>query len=152
VSNFTVDKKARLLDLSKQELGLFTQIRGICEKQAELIDADDITAFLESLDRRQDIIEKIDRLHQESDVLMQSYVSYSNTAGGKSFEELEAVTGQLRDMIAECIGLNDKIMEAAKKMAGDYSERISRLNTNREGLGRYRQGLPNDPKMFDKMT
>jgi len=152
VSDFSVDSKARLLELVKEELELFGQMRGIAEKQAELIESDDIATFEGTLDRRQEIIEKINGLHQESDPLMQSYVSYVNSADGKSDGELEKAIGQLRGIIAECAEMNETVLDAAKAKAVDYTERIARMSLSRESLGRYQHELPNPPQMFDKMT
>ena len=152
MSDFSVDKQSRLLSLIKHELELFGQMRGIIGKQAEMIESDDLAAFNESLDRRQELIEKINGLHQEADPLMQSYVSYADSADRDSNRELETAIGQLRSIIAECAEMNDGILEAAKTKAVEYTERIARMSLSRESLGRYQHELPNPPQMFDKMT
>ena len=152
MSDFSVDNKARLLALIKNELELFGQMRGIAEELAKLLESDDIETFNERLDRRQELIEKINGLHQESDPLMQSYISYVNSAGGESDREMDAAIGELRSLIAEIAGMNDVVMEAAKTKAVEYTERIARMSLSRESLGRYQHELPNPPQMFDKMT
>ena len=152
MSGFSVRKKARLLELINNEIELFGRMRLITEKQAELIETDDIAAFDETLDRRQELIEEINGLHQESDDLMQSYISYADSSGGESIGELDEAIARLRGAIEGCAEMNDKITEAAKIRALQYTERIGSLNLSRESLGRYQQKLPNNPKMFDKMS
>ena len=152
MSDFSADNKKRLLVLKKQETELFAQMRGITEKQAELIEADDLAAFNETLDSRQELIEKINGLHQESDALMQSYISYADSPEGEKIGELDAAIAELRGLVAEIAGMSEGIMEAAKTRAAHYTERIGTLSLSRKSLGKYQTDLPNSPQMFDKMT
>ena len=152
MSGFSKDKEARLLELLSQELEIFERMRELTGKHAELIAEDEVDALGESLDRRQELIEKINGLHQESNALMQSYMSYSNSAGGKSIGEIEKAAGRIRDIIAECAGLDEKNTEAAKEKVEQYKVRANKLSLNRKSMGAYIQGVANNPEMFDKMT
>jgi len=152
VNDYSRDKEARLLELLDKELEIFKQIHGLTEKQAELLAADDVDAFGESLDSRQDLIEKINGLHQESDILMQSYVSFSKGVGNKKSRAIETAIEEISRLIAECFGLNDKNTTIAKLMADDYIQRIGKLSLGRKSLGVYAQGVPNDPELFDRKT
>ena len=152
MSVFKKDAEARLLELLKEETGMFGQMLKLTEEQAELIASDDVEAFEKSLDHRQELIEKINGLHKESEVLMQSYITYANTPAGKRIDGIEAAAEELRDVIAKCAGLNEKNAEAAKDKVDSYKERIGKLNTGRKSLGLYIQNVSNDPEMFDKMT
>ena len=152
MSVFSGNNAARLLELLKQELELFGEIYKLTEEQKELLEAGEIGEFDESLDRRQTRIEKINGLHQESDALMQSYMSYSNTEGVGSIREIDEVAGQLRNMIVECAVLNEKVTSDAKEKAEEYVERIDKLSLSRKSLGSYIQTVSNDPELFDKMT
>jgi hypothetical protein len=150
VSSFSVENEARLLELIRQELMLFSVMRGRTEKQAEQIKEDDVAAFENSLGDRQEIIEKINGLHQETDGLMQSYSFYRSSADTESPGELDSAISQLKDSIAECAALNDIVVETAKERALYYTERIGKLSLSRQSLGKYQQELPNTPQMFDK--
>jgi len=147
VSNFSGDDAARLLELLRQEFEIFGRIRELTKEQTELIAADDIEAFNISLDRRQEFIEKINGLHQESEALMQSYMLAGKTGG-----ETDAAAKRLRDVISECAALNDKNMAAAKEKAEYYKERSGRLSLGRKSLGSYIHDVENDPEHFDAMT
>ena len=150
MSQFSKDNAARLLELLRKELEIFTRMRELTVKQKELIATDELEALDASLDRRQGLIEEINGLHQESDVLMQSYMLYS--AEKKSISEIENVAAQLREIIAECAGLNDSNISDAKEKSESYINKIDELSMNRKGLGAYIQNVENRPEMFDKMT
>jgi len=152
VNEFSPDKVKRLLELLNQEIELFGRICETTEKQAELLLADDLDAFDSSLDSRQVLIEKINGLHQESDILVQSYVSYAVFAAGEKIGEIENAVAKRRDLIAECVAQNDKNTIAAKEKAEDFVERIGQLSLRRKSLELYTQDLPNNPEMFDKVT
>ena len=152
MSIFSGDSAARLLELLGTELEVFGQMLELTAKQTELIAWDDIDALDESLDRRQELIEKINGLHQESDILMQSYISYLDTAGGKNNGSIDYASAQIRETAAKCAELNEKNMAAAKEKAEGYKERIGKLSLGRKSMGAYIQGVANTPEMFDKRT
>ena len=150
MSQFSKDNASHLIELLGKELELFTRVRELTVQQKELIAADDIVALDFSLDRRQEIIGEINGLHQETNVLMQSYMLFST--GGKSISEIEAAAGKLRDIIVECAELNENNLSDAKGVAEGYISKIGELSLNRKGLGAYIQTVENRPEMFDKMT
>jgi len=152
VSRFSRDDEARLLELLGEELEIFERIRGLTGKQAELLSADDIEAFDESLDRRQILIEEINGLHQEASGLMQSYISFSGAGGGSKIDAVEIAAERLREVISECAEQNEKNTAAAKEMAEDYIKRIGKLSLSRKSLGAYALNVPNNSELFDRKT
>ena len=150
MSEFTRDNAVRLLGLLRKEHELFEQMLKLTEKQKELLAADDIEELDKSLDRRQEIIEKINGLHQESNLLMQSYMSYQKAPGKKKVNEIEAASKQLKDTIAKCAALNEKNTAAANEKNKAYTEQIDKLSSARKSIGSYIQPIENDPEMFDK--
>ena len=150
MSTIIKDDEARLLELLKEELEIFSGILKLAEMQEELIEADNIDAFSESLDHTQELIDIINELHQESDELMQAYISQTGVSGEGKNIEIEMAYRKLRDVIAECVGLNDRNTTAAKKKTQHYMERIGKLSLSRKSMGSYIQSVANDPEMFDK--
>ena len=152
MNRFSQEKQSRLLELLGEELTLFEKVRELTDKQTELIKTDETDAFNESLDRRWELIEKINGLHQETDVLMQSYISFSSSAGGAKAVNVETAAEKLRGLIAECASMNDSNLAMAMEMAEGYTERIDRLSLGRKSLEAYAQSVPNSPKHFDQKT
>jgi len=150
VSKFSKDNETRLTQLLGQELEAFQRIRELTAKQTEFIAADDVTAFEKSLDDRQKFIEKIDGLHQESDILMQSYLSFTGSADGKKSDRIEDLNVQIRAVLAECAEMNDRNMSAAKKSTQEYTEQIGKLSKGRKSIGAYAQGITNKSELIDK--
>ena len=146
----TVDTK-RLLELLENELDLYIQIRKLTEKQAQLLSKDDIDAFNGSLEKRAELIEKIKGLHQDSDPLMQSYVSVAKSAANKD-EGIEKLREQIRREIAECSRLNDENMAAMKDKVEEHTRKIDEKSAQRKGIGGYAQAVPNTPEIFDKKS
>jgi len=149
---FSQDDKSRLTELLSRELEIFKQVLDNTVKQTELLAEDDAYAFNISLDLRQELIEKINGLHQESDILMQSYISYCESGGGERIAEIDAITDRLRNIISECAGINERNEAAAKEMAEGYIKRIDKLNVTRKSLRKYIHDLPNNPELFDRIT
>ena len=152
MSKFTQENASQLLMALRQELELFEKIREITKEQTELIAAEKIVAFNESLDRRQELIEKINGLHQETDGLMQSYISYSSSKGGEKIGKVEQLSGEVKSLIAECAALNEKNEVAAREKSEEFSQKIERLSLSRKSLGTYIQNIEAAPELFDKMT
>ena len=163
MSAFPQETEGRLLELLARETELFGQLNELMEEQAGLLAADNTEAFNRSLDAGRAVIEKINGLHQETEVLMQSYMSFDaggeagsdaggeHTAGGKS-GAVESARARLNSVIAECAELTDKNMAAAKEKTEDYIRQIGNLSLRRKSFGKYALGVPNDPELFDKKT
>jgi hypothetical protein len=150
--SFPSEKETRLLELQNKELELLQQIRELTERQTELLLADDIEAFGESIDSRQELIEKINGLHQESNILMQYYISFAGAAGAGKIDAIEDMNRQLAEELAGCVELNDKNATLTKEKTADYMKQIGKLSLGRKSLGAYVQDVPNDSQLFDKKT
>jgi len=151
LSTFTAADKERLTTLLGDELELYKQIRKLTEEQAELLSKDDIEAFNESLDKREEIIEKIKGLHQESAPLMQSYVS-STTGGKNKIKEIDKLKKQIQEELEFSSRQNDDNIETMKQKTEDHTKRIDEQSAKRKGIGGYAQSVPNTPEVFDKKT
>ena len=139
----------RLSELLCKELEIFEQIRKLTEKQAALLVRDDIESFTRSLDKRQELIEKINGLHQESDPLMQSYIS---APAGEKSAGIDDLKEKIRDIVEACAELNEKNTAEMKARAEAQTEKIDKHSAKRKGIGGYAQAVPNVPEMFDKKT
>ena len=148
------DEKTRLLELLGEETELFERIYKLTQKQAELLaaDDDDISAFNNSLDSRQELIERIKGLHQESDPLMQSCMFMANSTDRNSIEVIEKVVAQRQAVIEKCVVLNDKNTAAAKEKSEVFTKRIGKLSLSRKSIKVYTPDIPNKPELFDKKT
>jgi len=149
LSKFTSADHERLSESLSKELEIFGQIRKLTEKQSELLSKDNIESFDKSLDKRAELIEKINGLHQESAPLMQSYMSLT---GSDKNAEIDNLREQIRKTVESCAELNDKNMAALKERSEENTKRIDKLSANRKGISGYAQSVPNTPEIFDKKT
>jgi len=150
VSKFTSADIERLSKLLSDELELHEKIQKLTEKQTQLLAKDDIEGFDSSLDKRAELIEKIKGLHQESDTLMQSYVS--DTASEKKSDSIEKLREQIRKALETCAGLNDENIAAMKEKTEEQAKKIDEQRAKGKGIGGYAQSVPNTPEVFDKKT
>ena len=148
MNDFSPEEKARLLELLSKEFELFRQMYELTEKQAMLLAADDAAAFDSSLDSRKELIEEINGLHQETDILMQSYISFAGSDKGGKIDVIEKAVAQRQDAIAQCVVLNEKNTSAAKGKAKDYVKRIDKLSQNRKSLELYTPDVPSKPELL----
>ena len=149
---FSKEDLSQLLSLLGQELGIMKQMRELTENQADLLAADDIDAFDKSLESRQALIDNMSGLHQESDVLMQSYITFSKSKGGKKIDAVETAAEDLRKAIKECADINSRNAARAKEKSEEYSKQIEKLALERKSIGAYALSVPNDPEHFDTKT
>ena len=150
MSKFTSADIERLSKLLSDELELHEKIQKLTEKQTQLLAKDDIEGFDSSLDKRAELIEKIKGLHQESDTLMQSYVS--DTASEKKSDSIEKLREQIRKALETCAGLNDENIAAMKEKTEEQAKKIDEQRAKGKGIGGYAQSVPNTPEVFDKKT
>jgi len=141
----------RLTKLLGKELELYGQIQKLTEKQKELLDKDDIEAFNTSLDKREALIEKIKGLHQDSNPLMQSYVSLS-ADGENADNKVEELKAQIREKLEACAELNNKNIAIVAGKTEEQSKKIDEQSAKRKTIGGYAQAVPNIPEVFDKKT
>jgi flagellar biosynthesis/type III secretory pathway chaperone len=149
VSKITSADLEKLSNLLDKEYEILEQIRKLTEKQSELLTKDKISEFDSSLDKRAELIEKINGLHQDSDALMQSYMSLPENEKNKKIEKLRE---QIQGMLKLCAELNDKNMAELKEKTEEHIRRIDKMNDNIKGIGGYAQAVPNAPELFDKKT
>ena len=144
--------KGRLSELLGEELKIYEKIRKITNEQAELLTKDDIEEFNNSLDKREELIEKIKGLHQESEPLMQSYVSFSSLADENKDSTIEGLKKKIRKALEDCAKLNDKNIKAMQNKTEEHAKKIDEQSAKRKGIGGYAQNITSSPEMFDKKT
>ena len=149
MSKFKPAEWDRLSVLLGKELEIFAKIRKLTGEQAELLAKDDVDQFISSLDKRQELIEKINGLHQESDPLMQSYVS---SPADEKYAEIEELREKIRETVGICAELNDKNVAEMKAKSEAHTKKIDKHSAKRKGIGGYAQAVPNTPEVFDTKT
>jgi len=148
ISSADIEKLSELL---RKELKLYEQIRKLTENQTQLLAKDDIDALNTSLSEREACIGKIKGLHQDSNPLMQSYVSFS--MGGKDGNsEIDDLKKQIREILESCNEQNDKNIATMRDKTQEHSKKIDAQSAKRKGIGGYAQSVPNTPEVFDKKT
>jgi len=152
VNVFSPEDEKRLLELVGQRLGIAKEILQLTEKQRDILESDDMDAFGRSLDNRQELIEKINGLHQETTILMQSYLSFSEAEGGRRIGAIDKAAGDFGEILTQCISINDNNTVVAKEKAEEYLKQAGKLNQGRKSLSAYIQSVPNEPELFDRKT
>jgi hypothetical protein len=150
MSGFGKADEERLTELLGEETKLFAQIRKLTQEQTGLIGAEDVESLDKSLDRRQKHIDKIKGLHQESDALMQSYISSRKEPGAKKIKAIETAAANLREDITQCAAIDAKNAEALKAKADGYIKQKNKLEASRKSIGLYAQGGTNSSELFDR--
>ena len=145
------EKMEQLTKLLEKELDLHEQIHTLTKTQAELLNKDDIDAFNSSLDKREKLIEKIKGLHQESEPLMQSYVSVTTTEGNAD-KTIDNIKKQIREVLEKTAKFNDENIAVMKEKTEEHTKKIDEQRAKGKTIGGYAQSVPNTPEVFDKKT
>jgi len=149
VSKLASADMERLTKLLSDELGFYESIRNLTEEQTKLLAKDDIEEFNISLDKREGLIEKIKGLHQESEPLMQSYVSLSENNKNNEIDEIKKKITKTLEICAE---LNEQNITTMRNKTEEHTKKIDEQSAKRKGIGGYAQSVPNVPEIFDKKS
>ena len=152
MSKFNNDDEIRLLELLTEQLELFRQVKEQTIKQTQLMEADDIEAFSISLDSRESLIEKINGLHQESNILMQSYISKPATGDYGKTKEIEELRNSIKNIITECQEMNINNTKSAQNKKDEYTKRINELDKSKKTFNAYSLDIPDNSEHFDRTT
>ena len=145
-------QEKRLLELLGEAVELTGRVAGISDEQSKMLASDDLDSFNESLEKGQELINKINGLHQESEVLMQSYASYVNSAGGGKINAIEAAAARFVELLELCAASNKRNLSEATEKTEEFIRQIGSLSLKRKSLGRYAQNSGESSAHFDKKT
>jgi flagellar biosynthesis/type III secretory pathway chaperone len=139
----------KLIELLSEELELFEQIYKATEKQSKILNVEDydIEAFDKLIDKRQELIEKINGLHQKSNPMMQSFVT---SPSYKKDSEVEKLKEKIQSKVKQCANLNDENMAIISDKTDNQKDKIEKQSAKRKGIGGYAQAVPNTPEVFDR--
>ncbi|MCL2248431.1 MAG: flagellar export chaperone FlgN [Oscillospiraceae bacterium] len=143
------EKATRLTKLLDDELKLLENIKELTDEQTRQIEMDEFDGLEKLLERRQELIEKINGLHQESQELMQSYVSSSSL---KPVREIENLKEEIKYLLQTCKESNERNIEMLSHKSTTQKEKIGKQSAQRKGIGGYAQAVPTSSEMFDKKT
>ena len=149
---FNREMETRLITMLEEKLKLFEQMKEQTVKQAEFLAQDEIEAFSESLDMGEKLKEKINGLHQESEVLMQSYMSSCHSGGRGKVKAIDNLKEKIRNVIEECQSNNEKNGATAKGKIEEYTKRLKELDTSKKTFNAYTMDIPDNSEHFDKTT
>ena len=153
MSKFNKEQETRLIELLKEEIELFKQIKELAVKETKLLASDDgVGAFNESLSKRENIKEKINGLHQETEKLMQSYISFTTTTPRGKIPQIEKLIESLQEIIAECSNINEKNITIAGNRISEFTKRIKELDTEKKTFDAYTHTIPDSSELFDRKT
>ena len=152
MNDFSQDAERRLLHLLERQRETMERILVLTTEETRILDADDIDGFNLSLNRRQEVIEEFDGLHQESVLLMQSYTAFLSGSDAGRRETVDAALAALESVTRQADSQNKMNVAAAREKAAGFSERIARLNMKRKSLGAYIQNVSENAELFDKKT
>ena len=145
-------QEKRLLELLGEATALAGRVAGIAKEQAEMLASDDLESFNKLLDNGQEIINKINGLHQESEALMQSYASFVSSANGKKIAAIEIAAARFVELLEQCAQLNKKNLDDAREKTDGFIRQIGNMSMKRKSLGLYAQPSGENSARFDKKT
>ena len=152
MQQFSKEKETRLLDLLGQAAVLADHVLELAKEQSEMLASDDLDAFNASLDRGSESIKQINGLHQESELLMQSYASYSNSKQGGKIAAIDKAASRFVETLEQCAQLNTRNLNEAKAKTEKFMQQIGSLNLKRKSLGLYAQNTGSSSALFDRKT
>lgn len=152
---FAPEQYARIMELQQQKKTLLQEFHGLAQLQQEIIEREDTTALQGNLNRRQELITQVDTLHQELDLLMQSYPPIRQQLG-ESHPQVAALTAlqnEIQDILRQIAALDTQNQARAARQLQHFRDEIKRLSLGRKTLQSYSQGAVSlGSELFDKKT
>ena len=148
MKQFESSDRNTLQEKLTQKLEIFKQIHTLTEKITEQIETDKIDLLDKSLSKRQELIEKINGLHQEIDPLMQSYISSTVSKD----EKIESLIKQVHEITTLCAKLNDENLSTIKDKSQEQVEKIDKQSAKRKGISGYAQAVGSSSEVIDKKS
>jgi len=152
LQQFSKEQEARLLDLLGQAAELAEHVLELAKEQSEMLASDDLDAFNASLDRGSESIIQINGLHQESELLMQSYASFSNSPEGGKIAAIDKAAARFVETLEQCSQLNTRNLNEAKARTEEFIRQIGSLSLKRKSIGLYAQNTGSSSALFDRKT
>jgi hypothetical protein len=122
----SAENTEKLLEILQEKIEWLTKMRDITEKCGIMLENDDVDAFLRSLEKREDIIGKIDACSQ-----IELRLPISDD------ERVIRKKQAIRDLTADIIRMDDQNTAAAAEMLESYKKQLKNINEKRHGIGRY---------------
>ena len=141
----------KLIDLLTEKKKLADEFLELTCKQAEIIAAEDINALNVSIEKRQQVIEKLIGLHQEIQFLMQSYASSHAAQTEEGSRKVRQMEEQTENAIREAISKNNENAEAIKKQMEYVGQEARKIDLERKSIGMYNNiSALTTSELFDK--
>ncbi len=132
--------RENLLGLLEQKKELLTKMRDITKEFAELLEADDVDAFVDGLQQREDIIKKID-----------AFTKIERQMSEIEDEQVKLLKQQSRDIIQEILKIDEQNTALAQNKIDQYRVQIRSLNQQKKGIGQYQKANKmNEAFYFDE--
>lgn len=130
-----------------KKLKALSEILEIAKKQEKLLAEDDMENLLKGVDKRQKLIDRINRLDAERKPLMQALLKNESTPQG-SFPEIEKLNQNILDIL-QCIQKIDSVntAEAAMKLE-EYKEKVRSARLSRKRNSSYAAPYASDDGIY----
>jgi hypothetical protein len=129
-----------LLGILEQKKGLLSKMRDVTSQLAALLSKDDVDAFSDGLEQRQDIISKID-----------AFTRMERQMPETEDEQVKLLKEQSRDIIRDILKIDEQNAVLAQKKIEQYRAQIKSLNQQKIGIGQYtRTYQKNEAFYFDE--
>lgn len=147
---------ARLLEISNKKYEHLKNILALTQKQAEYIVEDGVDSLQELIDKKQKVIEEIDRLDEEYSVYFQRFKTGMKISSLSELEaskiagagELKEITGKLLAVIQEISGLEQQNRKKANELFSRFGEELNKISAGKKITSVYTQKAISPPSFF----
>ena len=129
-----------LLGVLEQKKEWLSKMRDMTEQLAALLGDDDVDAFSDGLEQREDIISKID-----------AFTRMERQMPDVEDEQVELLKQQTRDIIREIMKMDEQNAALAQEKIEQYRVQIKNMNQQKIGIGQYARAYQaNEAFYFDE--
>ena len=154
MGGLTPERIGRLLELQRQKRELLREFHELTLQQERLIELEETAVLKENLNQRQELITEIDTLHQELNLLMQTYSEYSQQAGADpAAQEIGALQQESQKLLQEIAALDEQNQARTARQIDRFRDEVKRLSLGRRTIQSYNQSISAlGSELFDKKT
>ena len=148
MTKFSQKDAESLAKLITRQLELFEDYLNEISAQTEFIEFDDEEGLTASIEQQSQVISEIEKLHEKTAPMIVAYKESEKSKDdscpiGKALARIKAI-------LKEAAEINEQNIKSAAEKKAEYSELISKLNSDQKGISGYKQQITETSDLFDK--
>ncbi len=147
-----IGRNAELLEQKlRAQAELYRMLLGLARRQAEELSAEDVDAFVASLEDKKKVVGEIDDLEAAADPLRRFWEEHKDDVAEDTRAKLRAVVDEIRVLLEELLELEADSQRRLGVTKDSLEEQIRQLSVGPKAMLSYSRKTDHRPRFMDEM-